>query len=70
MAELRERQRQTEELSKRIYEACAQRGFERGDKESLVEVWSRSMGVMPAELKKELQARARCCGRRGVHGWC
>ena len=69
MAELRERQRQTEELSKRIYEACAQRGFEKGDKESLAEVWSRSMGVLSAELKKELQARARRCGWRGIHGW-
>ncbi len=70
MAELRARHRQAEELSGRIHEECTQRGFERGDEESLAEVWSRSMGMMPAELKKELQARARCCGRGGVHRWC
>ncbi len=64
MAELRERQRQTEELSGRIREECTQRGFVQGDEESLAEVWSRSMSMLSAELKKELQACARCCGRR------
>ena len=69
IVELRERHRQTRKRLERIREDCTRRDFVQGEKESLHEVWARSMGVTPAELKKELQARARRCGRRGGYGW-
>ncbi len=58
MAELRERQREAAALREHIREECAQRGFVQAEKESLAEVWPRSLGISPAELKKLLLAGA------------
>ncbi len=65
MAELRERQREAAELRERIREECAQRGFGQGKKESLAEVWVRSLGISPPELKKLLLAGAQRGGLLG-----